>query len=323
MTEKQHLPIALPANQARLATVFPSEALNSERFSRMMTVEDEMRDGAVTLVSDTQPADTALVAEQFQAPQSRAKAFNRAMKRNDIDGIMVGWGGKLALEVLPLIDYEVAARFRRPIFGFSDGGTIINAITAMTGMVTFYGPNVAGKLDECETLNWGPVTSPPARNPTLLEGESTGAPTLQVTGRIVAGNLSTFVIGLSGTVWMPLRRRTAPTESVILMVECTESVQIQRQLLSALKNQGLLDCVVAIILGRGHRVDALCRASIEDALGPASGLGLPPTVFVDGFGHGHGKCAILPTGARAHLRVQDGRTTLTAIGSVVATAGDA
>ncbi len=48
------------------------------------------------------------------------------------------------------MDYEKIKAAKKPILGFSDPCVLTNYINAKTNIVTFYGPNVVGKLTQTE-----------------------------------------------------------------------------------------------------------------------------------------------------------------------------
>lgn len=70
--------------------------------------------------------------------QERADDLN-AMAADDEVGMVFFGGGYGGLEIIPLIDYE-AIRLRPKLFlSYSDGTSILNAIYARTGVLTYYG----------------------------------------------------------------------------------------------------------------------------------------------------------------------------------------
>ena len=48
-------------------------------------------------------------------------------------------GGESAVEILPYIDYENIRRYPKLFSSYSDGTSILNAIYAQTGLLTYYG----------------------------------------------------------------------------------------------------------------------------------------------------------------------------------------
>lgn len=70
--------------------------------------------------------------------QERADDLNNMVSDNEVKMILFG-GGWGANELLPLIDYENIARHPKLFSSYSDGTSILNAIHAKTGLITYYG----------------------------------------------------------------------------------------------------------------------------------------------------------------------------------------
>jgi len=70
--------------------------------------------------------------------QERADDFNALVADGSVDAILFN-GGSGAAEILPFLDYENIRRNPKRIGSYSDGTTILNAIHAQTGLVTYYG----------------------------------------------------------------------------------------------------------------------------------------------------------------------------------------
>lgn len=69
----------------------------------------------------------------------RAEDIN-AMAADDSVKLVLFGGGEGADEVLPYLDYDTIRAHPKPYASYSDGTTILNAITRKTGLVTYYGP---------------------------------------------------------------------------------------------------------------------------------------------------------------------------------------
>jgi muramoyltetrapeptide carboxypeptidase len=72
--------------------------------------------------------------------EDRAADLNEAFNDEDVRAVFFAWGGKGANQLLPLLDYN---RFRddpKIILGLSDPTSILNALFATTGTITFHGP---------------------------------------------------------------------------------------------------------------------------------------------------------------------------------------
>ena len=68
----------------------------------------------------------------------RADDFNRMIHDNDIKMVFFG-GGEVGNEILPLIDYKSAKENPKIYCSYSDGTSILNAITANSNIITYHG----------------------------------------------------------------------------------------------------------------------------------------------------------------------------------------
>ena len=71
--------------------------------------------------------------------EERADDLNNMVLDDEVKMILFG-GGWGASEILPLINYENIRRHPKLFSSYSDGTSILNAIYAKTGLVTYYGP---------------------------------------------------------------------------------------------------------------------------------------------------------------------------------------
>lgn len=127
----------------------------------------------------------------------RSRALTRALRSPNIRAVFFAWGGKGANHLLSHIDYDAFRNDPKIVVGLSDPSCIINALTRVSGVVTFHGPtgvNFANRdgLDEFTRISF--------RN--ALFGATYPAPvpcfsswqvlrTGQATGPLVGGHLST------------------------------------------------------------------------------------------------------------------------------------
>ncbi|WP_160050493.1 LD-carboxypeptidase [Nocardiopsis sp. FR4] len=185
-----------------------------------------------------------------------------------IDAFLSAWGGKATIDLFlgSSLDVKALAFGRRPWFGFSDSCVLLNAIAFDTGLITFYGPNVAGKLDQtwhslmdvARYIAGWPVFG--------LSSDQLWVPVIPgfAKGRLVGGNLSTFSIAyLSGAF-----SRELSTAGKVLFFECAdEDVRVHRQLLVALSLRGFFDDVTGIVVGHisgGSRARSYIIQSLKE-----------------------------------------------------------
>lgn len=70
--------------------------------------------------------------------QERADDLNAMVEDDEVRMVFFG-GGYGGLELIPLIDYEAIRRKPKLFLSYSDGTSILNAIYAQTGVLTYYG----------------------------------------------------------------------------------------------------------------------------------------------------------------------------------------
>ena len=70
----------------------------------------------------------------------RLSDFNSALSDPSVDAIWCIRGGYGSIRLLDRIDYQVLVAQPKIVIGFSDITAILNAITQLTGLVTFHGP---------------------------------------------------------------------------------------------------------------------------------------------------------------------------------------
>ena len=139
-------------------------------------------------------------------PEERIEDFHNLIVNPNIKAIMTSWGGRSTNQLISLIDYDLVRQHPKIISGFSDSTNLINAIYTITGLITFHGPNVVGKLAE------GPHTTIEYFKKAFIKGEI-GVVKSQLPpkclrsgkaeGRLIGGNLTCFDLGLIGTPYQP------------------------------------------------------------------------------------------------------------------------
>ncbi|TBE45441.1 LD-carboxypeptidase [Rhizobium ruizarguesonis] len=74
-------------------------------------------------------------------PRDRVLDLEEAFADPSVDAIFTSIGGFNSIELLKMLDFVKIARSPKIICGYSDITVMVNAIHAMTGMVTYYGPH--------------------------------------------------------------------------------------------------------------------------------------------------------------------------------------
>jgi muramoyltetrapeptide carboxypeptidase len=81
-------------------------------------------------------------------PSAIAAELHEALDDPRCDGVVATVGGWTMLRVLPYIDLALVGAAGKPLIGYSDLTSLLNVVTARTGLVTFHGPMVLSEWGE-------------------------------------------------------------------------------------------------------------------------------------------------------------------------------
>jgi len=248
----------------------------------------------------------------------RAEELNHYLRQRDISAIFCARGGYGCLRLLPLLDYEAAARMPKLIIGYSDITALHLALLARAGVPGLSGPMVAIDwpiLDiETETRFWE-LARGAAPDPLQLVGQAT----LQVLrpgkaeGPLIGGTLSVLV-RLLGTPYLP-----ELTGAILFLEDVGEAPYRIDGMLAQLRLAGVLDRLSGVVLGQftacyptSESPSLTLNEVLEDYFGQA------PYPVVFGFPYGHQpQKNTLPIGTRARLHAYGNAAILTLLEPVV------
>jgi len=228
------------------------------------------------------------------------------------------WGGKCCNQLVSHLNYQIIGESQKPILGFSDVCVLLNAITAKTHLVTFHGPNVAGKLFETRHANLSLLTNEHHSTTLNVLGNTESVNTKVIRGgvaegRLFGGNLTTFVLGLLGSPYMPQFE-----QGIFFWESASERPQIIDQYLAALRNAGMFNKLSGMIIGdfiQEERADYKVRDPF-DVIRDAVSEYQFPVIYCPTFGHpGNLENPIIPIGAKC--RLDSDSMNLTLLESVV------
>lgn len=275
----------------------PSEPLWGDRRTRLEAGERLLHDEGFMIRRSKN-----LFAEHFDSAgtvEQRLEDIQELLGDPSVHALGGAWGGKSANELIEGLDYDRCLKTAKPIFGFSDVGVILNAITAKTGLITFFGPNIVGKLDESSNCDLSLMKDPEhgkGKNPFLNNAQNKVWDVIipgEGSGRLFGGNLSTFVLGLTGsTLFKPM------VGCVFFWESAGETPQIIKQHLYCLRNSGFLYKISAMVIGDVRwPQDGYDHQPIESVIEEVlRGIDIPvfrcPT-----FGHASLPNPIIPIGA--------------------------
>lgn len=178
----------------------------------------------------------------------RAGELNSLFADKSIKGIFCMKGGWGCARLLDKLDFELIKRNPKILIGFSDITTLLVAITAKTGLVTFHGP--------VGNSGWNAWTSsvfksvvmnndglPLFSNPSTEESFVTIHPG-KARGELIGGNL-TVIASLMGTMYLPDWKG-----KILFLEEVKEEPYSIDRLLTQLKLCGVLDAISGFVFGR-------------------------------------------------------------------------
>lgn len=241
-----------------------------------------------------------LASEQERAADLNAMVADPAVK------LVLFGGGEGGNELLPLIDYEAIRRHPKRFLSYSDGTTILNAIHARCGLVTYYGqsPGGFGDLRHYDYCQFTAQMLAPAATGDFVKNSPWRTLRGGVgRGMLIGGYTSNFARMLDGP-YLPLDGEG----DYLLFLEDHERFSGPAAVsadLSHIEQSPFIARVRGLIFGHyslqpnGQLMDRLTR------FGEKHGV---PVVACDDFGHGvnHG---ILPIGQMAELDADRQRLT--------------
>lgn len=300
-------PKSLPSD-ARIGIFSPSEPVGHQRKDRVQ--------GGIAILEDKgftcRPATNWLAQSAYTAGSitDRVNDLHQLLADDSVHALLSSWGGKSCNQLVTHIDLALMAEARKPIFAFSDGCVLLNLATGQTGLTTFYGPNVLGKLHETRhadlaiarghRLSSDVLGDPTSEDRVLRSGVGEG--------RLFGGNLSTFALGAAALpslsdLW---------NEGIFFWEELSMPAQLIDQFLTSLRNLGLFRRLNGMVIGKfvaedpqeWKRADSF--RVVEAVL---NGCNFP-VYYRPSFGHGKLENPILPIGARCRLDTSEGTLRL-------------
>jgi len=217
----------------------------------------------------------------------RAAELMRFLLDDNIDAIMPPWGGELAMEVLPLLDFE-ALKTAKPkwILGYSDVSTVSACLATTLNWATVHCANLmelapnqddpltdslfthlqtpaGGHFCQSSSLLYQKqsadfATHPDAKfnltEPTLWQPVNFSHYKTRFSGRLIGGCLDTLM-HLANTPWLDLTQfaQHHHDSGVILYLENVEQTPFAlKRALLGLQLRGIFDNLNGILLGRNY-----------------------------------------------------------------------
>lgn len=229
--------------------------------------------------------------------EKRAADFNE-MAADDAVKMVIFGGGEVSNEILPYMDFETVRKHPKIYCSYSDGTTPLNAITSLTGLVTYYGsdPGIPGgsnlysarSFEAAVNTGTAPYNFEKSSPWTTIRGG-------EGTGELIGGFLANFALMLGGSYL-----RIDKTKRYLLFLEDHEQFgapNVTSKYLSHIEQSGLMENVSGLIMGHYAEKDYPDINAILSRVAERYGI---PTVKTDDFGHGPFR-ATLPIGVSAIL----------------------
>lgn len=245
--------------------------------------------------------------------EQRAADLNEMFADDSVDAIMPFRGGWGANRILHLLDYKLIQENPKILVGFSDITSLLMAIYARTGLITFHGP--VGKSD------WTDYTQKHFLR--VLSGEQPDSFDIpkkefcedcddlyvitpgKANGRLLGGNLSVLT-SMIGSEHLPDWK-----DSILFLEDVGEDIYRIDRMLTQLKISGILQQISGFVFGQCTNCDRSNPYSLtleqvfDDHIKP---LGIPA---FSGAMFGHISSMItLPVGMQAQLDAQKGSIQL-------------
>ncbi|HML48566.1 MAG TPA: LD-carboxypeptidase [Clostridia bacterium] len=228
--------------------------------------------------------------------QERADDLNQMVLDGEVRMILFG-GGEGSNELLPLIDYESIRNHPKIFCSYSDGTTILQAIHAKTGLVTYYGqaPGTFADLRHYDYLQFESHFCRAKVDRFASNGKWTLCHGGACEGILTGGYTRNFALLLDGNYF-----HYDADRKYLLFLEDYEKfsdVGAVSAYLSHVEQSPFIRTVSGLLFGH------YAAAKSPELLGRLERFGAKhgvPVVYCDDFGHGVNH-AILPIGVAARL----------------------
>ena len=229
-------------------------------------------------------------------PEERAQDFNSMIADKDVKMLLFG-GGEVCNEILPLLDFSLISKNPKIICSYSDSTTVLNAITMLSGVVTFYGQSLRTFLDLTD-YNYQCFQSAFCNNSISVFCSNSKWDTIRegkCEGILIGGYLANFALMINGSYF-----KYDSCGKYILFIEDDIRYSLPAvvsKYFSHIEQSGLMNCITGLIFG--HYSDETSPI-LNDILTRLSSKYNIPTIKCDDFGHGVNN-AIIPIGINAEI----------------------
>jgi muramoyltetrapeptide carboxypeptidase len=303
-------PIALREGDV-IGVFSPSDAVTGYRPAKVKRGCDRLAQaGFETFLTPNVYAKEATMAGSVE---QRIADIQMLVTDPKIKAMFPTYGGKACNQLLYDLPYEEILVTKKVWLGFSDIAVLLNAITAKTGLITFHGPNIVGKLDETDHWNLRLVREPliGAGTNLLANGAKVEFKCLRpgtAKGRLFGGNLNCFVVGLVSS----RINLDAFDGGIFFWEDLGLTPREINQFLTSLRNVGFFDRISGMIVGdfiMQETEDRVMSDPFDAVLHPTRGYNVP-ILYAPIFGHRVLENPIFPIGAMCQLNTETNELTL-------------
>jgi len=308
-----------PGDEIRIVAPSRSLTLLSDDLVKIAIAKLEAQGFKVTFSKNCKESDMFMSS----SIKSRVNDLHEAFRDKNVKAILTVIGGFNVNQILKYLDYELIKNNPKIICGYSDITALTNAITAKTGLITYYGPHFSNwgmkkefdytleYFKKCLTseeefvIEQSPTWSDDAwyrdqENRNLLPNKgyliiNKG----EAQGEIVGGNLCTLNL-LQGTEFMP------SLKNKILFVEgddITKAPDFDRNLQSLIHLPDFKD-VKAIVIGMFQKGSEMTEEKLRYIIATKKELANIPVIANVNFGHAN-PIMTFPIGGTINLKVDD------------------
>lgn len=221
--------------------------------------------------------------------KEKGKAFMDLYKNPEIKAIFDISGGDLANEVLDYLDYEYISKNPKPVFGYSDLTTVLNAIYSQTNNLVYLYQirNLIYTHSEEQKSNF--INSLFNDKNDLFDFSYKFIQGDKIEGTIVGGNIR-CLLKLAGTKYMP-----DFNNKVLFLESLGGEAGLMSAFLNQLKQMGTFDKINGIILGTFSKMqENNISPTIEELIVQIIDNPNLPIAKTEEIGHGpNSKCIIL------------------------------
>lgn len=221
--------------------------------------------------------------------KDKGKAFMNLYKNHEVKAIFDISGGDLANEVLDYLDYNYIAQNPKPVFGYSDLTTVLNAIYSQTNnsVYLYQVRNLIYSDSENQKANF--INSLFNDKDDLFNFSYKFIQGKSIEGIVIGGNIR-CLLKLAGTKYMP-----DFTDKVLFLESMGGEAGLMSAFLNQLKQMGAFDKIRGLLLGTFSKMqENNISPTIEELIIKTIDNPNLPVAKTEEIGHGAtSKCIII------------------------------